>query len=54
MYDEKLQSTRKKSTVSISATAMMFAFAFVGLLALGMVQSIVGPTGAAAAASAAM
>jgi type II secretory pathway component PulF len=48
MYDEKLQSTLKKLTVSISAAAMMFAFALVGLLALGMVQSIMGATGAAA------
>ncbi|MDR1457896.1 MAG: type II secretion system F family protein, partial [Puniceicoccales bacterium] len=46
MYDEKLQSTLKKLTVSVSAGAMMFAFALVGLLALGMVQSIMGATSA--------
>ncbi|MDR2603343.1 MAG: type II secretion system F family protein, partial [Puniceicoccales bacterium] len=46
MYDEKLQSTLKKLTVSVSAGAMMFAFALVGLLALGMVQSIMGATNA--------
>ncbi|MDR2432407.1 MAG: type II secretion system F family protein [Puniceicoccales bacterium] len=47
MYDEKLQSTLKKLTVSVSAGAMAFAFALVGLLALGMVQSIMGATNAA-------
>ncbi|MDR2779447.1 MAG: type II secretion system F family protein [Puniceicoccales bacterium] len=47
IYDEKLQSTLKKLTVSISAAAMMFAFTLVGLLALGMVQSIMGATNAA-------
>ncbi|MDR1173226.1 MAG: type II secretion system F family protein [Puniceicoccales bacterium] len=47
MYDEKLQSTLKKITVSVSSGAMMFAFALVGLLALGMVQSIMGATNAA-------
>jgi type II secretory pathway component PulF len=46
MYDEKLQSTLKKVTVSVSAGAMIFAFALVGLLALGMVQSIMGATNA--------
>jgi type II secretory pathway component PulF len=46
MYEEKLQSTLKKLTVSVSAGAMMFAFALVGLLALGMVQSIMGATNA--------
>jgi hypothetical protein len=48
MYDEKLQFTLKKLTVSISAAVMMFAFALVGLLALGMVQSIMGARSAAA------
>ncbi|MDR0741856.1 MAG: type II secretion system F family protein [Puniceicoccales bacterium] len=47
IYDEKLQSTLKKLTMSVSAGAMMFAFALVGLLALGMVQSIMGATNAA-------
>ncbi|MDR2776787.1 MAG: type II secretion system F family protein [Puniceicoccales bacterium] len=46
MYSEKLQSTLKKLTVSVSTGAMMFAFALVGLLALGMVQSIMGATNA--------
>jgi type II secretory pathway component PulF len=46
MYNEKLQSTLKKLTVSVSTGAMMFAFALVGLLALGMVQSIMGATNA--------
>jgi type IV pilus assembly protein PilC len=48
MYDERLQSTLKKLTVSVSAGAMMFAFALVGLLALGMVQAIMGATSAVA------
>jgi type II secretory pathway component PulF len=46
IYDERLKSTLKKLTLMASSIAMMFAFSLIGLLALGMVQSIMGATAA--------
>ncbi|MDR1413428.1 MAG: type II secretion system F family protein [Puniceicoccales bacterium] len=47
IYTSTLKSTLKNLVVSISAAAMTFVFTLAGILALGIVQSIMGATSAA-------
>ncbi|MDR1401882.1 MAG: type II secretion system F family protein [Puniceicoccales bacterium] len=48
IYADDLKSSLKKIVISISATAMAVAFTLVGLLAFGIVQTIMGASNAAA------
>lgn len=47
MCDDNLKAGLKKMTLTISSAAMFFAFALIGLLAFGIVQSMMGATNAA-------